>query len=110
MGAGRPRCEGLRAGIEMESACDQVTSDQGLRCEGCKYAALGATSCLLTVAGSRHASSHNGHVPDQNCMAGARLLVHRKVYDRVMAGIESFAKRLTIGPAISPDTDLGPLI
>ncbi len=43
-------------------------------------------------------------------MAGMRLFVHRKVHDRVIAGIESFAKGLTIGPAISPDTTIGPLI
>lgn len=46
----------------------------------------------------------------QNCMAGSRLLVHRKVHDRVVSGIEAIARSLKIGPAIQPDTALGPLI
>lgn len=46
----------------------------------------------------------------QNCMAGTRLFVHRKVHDRVVAGIEKIAKALVVGAAIHPETALGPLI
>jgi phenylacetaldehyde dehydrogenase len=46
----------------------------------------------------------------QNCMAGARLFVHRKVHDRVVAGIEGLAKSFTIGPSMGPATVIGPLI
>ncbi|MEI9947767.1 MAG: aldehyde dehydrogenase family protein [Pseudomonadota bacterium] len=46
----------------------------------------------------------------QNCMAGTRLFVQRRVHDRVVSGLEAFAKTLKVGPAIAPDTALGPLI
>lgn len=44
-GAGPPRLDGLRAGIETVSECDHVTSDMGLGKEGCKCAALWIHSC-----------------------------------------------------------------
>jgi len=46
----------------------------------------------------------------QNCMAGTRLFVHRKVHDQVVAGIGEVAKSLKIGPGMMPETMIGPLI
>lgn len=46
----------------------------------------------------------------QNCCAGSRLFVHKSVYDKVIDGIARIAKTLTLGPALSPDTQMGPLI
>jgi len=46
----------------------------------------------------------------QNCMAGTRLFVHRKVYDAVLAGVAQIAQSLKVGPPQDPDTMIGPLI
>ena len=46
----------------------------------------------------------------QVCYAGSRLFVQRKAYDKVVAGLESFAKGLKIGSGLDPASQLGPLI
>jgi phenylacetaldehyde dehydrogenase len=46
----------------------------------------------------------------QNCMAGTRLFVHEDVFDEVVQGIGKLAGSFRIGPGMSPDSDLGPLI
>lgn len=46
----------------------------------------------------------------QNCCAGSRLFVHDSVYEKVIDGIAQIARNLKVGPALSPDTDMGPLI
>lgn len=46
----------------------------------------------------------------QNCMAGTRLFVHRDVYQQVVEGIARMAGSFRLGPGLSPDSDLGPLI
>ena len=46
----------------------------------------------------------------QNCMAGSRLLVHSDLYDRVLEGLVTLAKSMTIGADMSGTYDIGPLI
>lgn len=46
----------------------------------------------------------------QNCMAGTRLFVHQDIFDKVVNGVSGVAKKFRIGPGLSPDSDLGPLI
>ena len=46
----------------------------------------------------------------QNCCAGSRLFVHSSIYERVIDGIAQIARTLKLGPALSPDTQMGPLI
>src|SRR5262249_24365768 len=46
----------------------------------------------------------------QNCCAGSRLFVHESLYDQVVAGIAQIADTIRLGPALSPDTQMGPLI
>ena len=46
----------------------------------------------------------------QVCAAGSRLFVHEKVHDEVIAGIVAFAQSLKVGPGLSPDTQMGPLV
>ncbi len=46
----------------------------------------------------------------QNCCAGSRLFVHESVYEKVIEGIAQIARNLKLGPPLSPDTQMGPLI
>ena len=46
----------------------------------------------------------------QNCMASTRLFVHDDVFDQVVEGIAKAANAMRLGPGLSPDSDLGPLI
>ena len=44
------------------------------------------------------------------CVAGSRLLVHRDVYEELVAAVAQQASFLPIGDALAPDTFIGPLI
>lgn len=46
----------------------------------------------------------------QNCMAGTRLFVHQDIFDKVVSRVADMASKFRIGPGLSPDSDLGPLI
>ncbi len=46
----------------------------------------------------------------QVCVAGSRLYVHRKVFDKVVDGVVERAKKLKVGPGMEPDTQMGPLV
>ncbi|MCU0511167.1 MAG: aldehyde dehydrogenase family protein [Anaerolineae bacterium] len=46
----------------------------------------------------------------QNCVAGSRLYVQRRVYDTVLGELAARAGRLKVGDGLEPDTSLGPLI
>jgi phenylacetaldehyde dehydrogenase len=46
----------------------------------------------------------------QFCAAGTRVFVHRKIFDRVVGQISSILGAVKVGPGLSPDTDMGPLI
>ena len=46
----------------------------------------------------------------QNCMAGTRLFVHQDIFDKVVSRVGEMAGKFRIGPGMSPDSDLGPLI
>ena len=46
----------------------------------------------------------------QACIAGSRLYVQRKSFDRVVEGIAGIAAAMKIGDAFASDTQLGPLI
>lgn len=45
----------------------------------------------------------------QTCIAGSRLLVHRKVYDQVMNGILERIKSIKFGDPMDLSTDIGPV-
>ncbi len=46
----------------------------------------------------------------QMCIAGSRLFVQRKVFDKVVAGIGQVAGSLKIGNGMDPNNQLGPVI
>ncbi|HEY2590463.1 MAG TPA: aldehyde dehydrogenase family protein [Steroidobacteraceae bacterium] len=46
----------------------------------------------------------------QICVAGSRLYVHKKVFDRVVEGVTGMARALKVGSGLEPDSQMGPLI
>jgi len=46
----------------------------------------------------------------QCCCAGSRLYAERAVFDRVLEGMETRAKNIRLGPGLSADTEMGPLV
>jgi phenylacetaldehyde dehydrogenase len=46
----------------------------------------------------------------QVCVAGSRLYVHKKVFDRVVEGVVDRAKKLKVGSGLDPETQMGPLV
>lgn len=46
----------------------------------------------------------------QVCCAGSRLFVHKKVYDKVLADMSSYASKLKQGPGLDESTEIGPLV
>lgn len=46
----------------------------------------------------------------QLCVAGSRLYVQRKSFDKVVSGIADIAKSMTVGDCFNPTTQIGPLI
>lgn len=46
----------------------------------------------------------------QACIAGSRLYVQRKSFDRVVEGIARAAAAMTIGDTFGPETEIGPII
>ena len=46
----------------------------------------------------------------QVCVAGSRLYVHHKLFDRVIAGVADYAKSLRLGHGLDPATQMGPVV
>ncbi len=46
----------------------------------------------------------------QVCVAGSRLFVHKKVFDRVVEAVAKRAAALKVGAGIDPTTEIGPLV
>jgi phenylacetaldehyde dehydrogenase len=46
----------------------------------------------------------------QNCIAGSRLYLERKIYDQVLAGLAKQIREIRVGPAFDSETQVGPLI
>ncbi|MCA3635501.1 MAG: aldehyde dehydrogenase family protein [Methylobacterium sp.] len=59
-------------------------------------ASIGAQAAIFSGAG-------------QSCVAGSRLLVHRRVHDELVARIAEGAKKLKIGDPLDPATEIGPI-
>lgn len=46
----------------------------------------------------------------QCCCAGSRLFVQESVYERVLEGVAGIARKIKVGPGLSPTTEMGPLV
>ena len=60
-----------------------------------------------TIAGAANAIFFNH---GQCCCAGSRLMVERDIFDDVVAGVVEHAQKIKLGPGLSPDTEMGPLV
>ena len=59
------------------------------------------------IAGAANAIFFNH---GQCCCAGSRLMVERDVFDEVVGGVAEHAKKIKLGPGLSSDTEMGPLV
>jgi phenylacetaldehyde dehydrogenase len=46
----------------------------------------------------------------QVCVAGSRIYAHRDIFDKLVEGVAEAAKGWTVGPSLSPDSRMGPLV
>jgi phenylacetaldehyde dehydrogenase len=46
----------------------------------------------------------------QCCCAGSRLMVEKDVFEAVVDGVAAQAKKIKLGPGLSADTEMGPLV
>jgi phenylacetaldehyde dehydrogenase len=46
----------------------------------------------------------------QCCCAGSRLLVEKDIFDEVVSGVADRAKKIKLGPGLTADTEMGPLV
>jgi len=46
----------------------------------------------------------------QCCCAGSRLMIHKKIFDKVVAGVADQARNIKLGPGLDPETQMGPLV
>lgn len=46
----------------------------------------------------------------QVCSAGTRLFVERPIYDEFVERVADFGSKLTVGPSLDPETQIGPLV
>ena len=61
----------------------------------------------VTVPGAARAIFANS---GQVCAAGSRLYAHKRVFDRIIAGVAQEAKKIRVGHALSEGTQMGPLV
>jgi phenylacetaldehyde dehydrogenase len=61
----------------------------------------------LAIPGAANAIFFN---TGQVCVAGSRLYVHKKVYDKVVAGIADIATGMKLGHGLDQDVQIGPLV
>lgn len=46
----------------------------------------------------------------QCCAAGSRLYADKKIFDKVVEGVADAASKIKVGPGLSPDTEMGPMV
>lgn len=61
----------------------------------------------LAIPGAANAIFFNS---GQVCVAGSRLYVHERIFDRVIEGVAAYAKGLKLGHGLDPSTQMGPIV
>jgi aldehyde dehydrogenase (NAD+) len=67
---------------------------------------FGDASVRAAIGGSAWAIFHN---QGQACIAGSRLILHKKIADEFLDGFIKLAKSIRLGNPLDPDTEMGPL-
>ena len=76
---------------------------------------LGGNAPAIVMAGSNVESAARAYAgkrywnAGQVCTAPNRILVHSSIYDGFVEAFAAFARGLSLGDGMSPDTDMGPL-
>ena len=76
---------------------------------------LGGKSANIVLDDANIESAINGAVSGifaatgQTCIAGSRLLVHRKIHDQVVEGLITLASAARVGDPFDPQTQVGPI-
>lgn len=65
------------------------------------------TDIAAAVRGSSNAIFFNH---GQSCVAGSRLFVEKKIFDKVVEGVAEEANRIKVGPGLDVNTQMGPLV
>lgn len=68
---------------------------------------LGDADLELAIPGVANAIFFNS---GQVCVAGSRLYVHEKIFDRVVEGVAAYAKGIRLGHGLDPQTQMGPVV
>jgi phenylacetaldehyde dehydrogenase len=61
----------------------------------------------LAIPGAANAIFFNS---GQVCVAGSRLYVHEKIFDRVVEGVAAYARGIKLGHGLDPTTQMGPIV
>lgn len=61
----------------------------------------------LAIPGAANAIFFNS---GQVCVAGSRLYVHERIFDRVVEGVAAYARGLKLGHGLDPTTQMGPIV
>src|SRR6201989_1474086 len=68
---------------------------------------LGDADVEATIPGAASAIFFNH---GQCCCAGSRLYVHKRIFDKVVDGVAEHASKIKVGPGMSPESQMGPLV
>lgn len=61
----------------------------------------------LAIPGAANAIFFNS---GQVCVAGSRLYIHEKIFDKVIDGVTNYAKGIKLGHGLDPTTQMGPIV
>jgi phenylacetaldehyde dehydrogenase len=61
----------------------------------------------LAIQGAANAVFFNH---GQSCVAGSRLFIQDKIFDRVVSGVADLARKIKLGPGLDPSTEMGPMV
>jgi phenylacetaldehyde dehydrogenase len=83
----------------------KVTLELGGKSPNIVFKDAGDLDAAITGAANAIFFNHG-----QCCCAGSRLMVERDIFDEVVSGVVDRAKKIKLGPGLSKDTDMGPLV
>ncbi len=83
----------------------KVTLELGGKSPNIVFKDAGDLDAAITGAANAIFFNHG-----QCCCAGSRLMVERDIFDEVVEGVADRAKKIKLGPGLSAETEMGPLV